>query len=112
VPVGRLKKYLRTNVEVGGLPISAISNLCLIPQDINKEKGEKTIYEYYKEMVEEDELSQEEANAEIEKIEKYSFTKKEDLDFITSLSKDNYLEFLKKRFATLKEKFYGQLEIS
>ena len=84
------------------LPISCISNLCYLPEDINRGKKEKTIYEATDMSL---------PIAEIEK--KYSFTKKSDLDWIlydympddrNRLIK-NYETFLQNRYKSLKKRF-------
>lgn len=81
------------------LPISSIGNLCLLPEEYNRAKGERTIYEY------------EDPNIEIEEIEKkYSFTTKEDMEWIVdrNISRENlkeeYIKFINKRYEKIREK--------
>ena len=76
------------------LPISSIGNLCLLPEYANRSKKDKTIYE------DTDYLNK--SNMTIAQVEeRYSFTKKEDLEWIldTSLPQDEfakeYMTFIK-----------------
>lgn len=101
---GMMKKQLeRFNGELR-LPISSIGNLCLLPEEYNRAKGEETIYN-----------SQECIN-NIQKIEtKYSFTQKEDLEWIYDfdISKEKleskYNNFINKRFEIIKKKLVNIL---
>lgn len=107
VPVARLKSIAVDQ----GLPISAISNLCLIEKEINRDKKELTIYEYFGNLVKDGTYTEEQVQLEIEKTEKYTFTTIEDLSFITNLNKENYKEMLINRFEKLKEIFYEKNNI-
>lgn len=96
---GLMKKRLERFDGALKLPLSSIGNICLLPEDYNREKGELTIYQYQK------------CLDHIQEIEdKYSFTEKEDLDWISdmSLSKEElekeYISFIDKRFEIIKEK--------
>lgn len=107
VPVGRLKNIAG---KYQGLPISAVSNLCLITKELNQTKSDYTIYEYYNQEVEDGTMSEKEANDAVAEIEQYTFTKRTDLEFVLSPSKfdkDTYIELLEKRFSTLKQKFFS-----
>ncbi len=102
VPVDLLSKYIQ-DYEIEGLPISAISNICYLNETINKKKGRKTIYEFIKENPKE---------VSIYDIEnKYTFTEESDLEFVGYLEEDIedweslYIDFLIKRFETLKDLF-------
>ncbi len=85
------------------LPISSIGNLCLLPQKDNRSKRDKTIYgdtEYLKK-----------SQLTIEDIEtRFSFTCKEDLEWINDFSLTetellkNYYSFIDKRFDSMKSK--------
>ncbi len=108
VPVSRLMEIAEVN---DGLPISAISNLCLIEKSINKEKTNKTIYEYYDEKVRNGDLTPEQASREISNIERYTFTKRSDLGFVTEIEITNYKEFLRRRFEKMKNAFYKENRI-
>lgn len=105
IPVKTLTSFLASGkYKNGGLPISAISNLCYLEAELNQKKGNKTIYEYIKDQPD---------KLDISKIEeKCTFTKESDMDFVDLLTgnqdegwDDFYFEFLNKRFATLINKF-------
>lgn len=93
-----------------GLPISNIGNLCYLPQYVNRSKKKKNFYQDTKYLNKID-LSDVE--------DKYSFTKKEDLEWMDmpyekgdyEQLKESYMDFLKKRFNIQKEKFYNCLKI-
>ena len=110
VPIERLKK-----IAIGeGLPISAFPNLCLLDSELNRKKGEKTFYEYFESSVNKQEITHEQAIKKIEKIEKYSFTVEDDLEFVrddNTFNSEAYADFLKNRFELLTEKFYDLYEI-
>lgn len=103
VPVAKLKELCQQQDE--GLPISAVSNLALIEKEVNRDKKDKTIYEYFAEQIESEEMTEAQANLEIEKLEKFTFTKKDDLNFTSELDSENYVNFLRSRFEILKNKF-------
>lgn len=105
-PVVRLKNVAS---EVEGIPISALSNLCLIEKDINRDKSSSTFYEYYDNLIKKGELTAEQVKAELAKIESRIFVTRKELDFLDSLSKKKihlYFQFLDKRFETLKDQFF------
>lgn len=86
------------------LQISSIGNLCLLPEDYNRAKGGKTIYQYN--------------NSEypIEEIEtKFSFTKEEDLKWTDNINlsaeelEKSYINFIDKRFEIIKDKLINIL---
>ncbi len=102
IPLKRLRVLAE---KVNGLPISAVSNLALLPAEINKRKRDKTIYEMN--------LDPE----TLRDIEELTFTNKDMLAFVKDIRKgiadedvpklvDQYLKFLDERFEILKEKFY------
>lgn len=102
-PAGRLK----TIVGEHGIPMSAFSNLCLMDEALNRAKGDLTYYEYFDNQVEIGALTQEQASLELAKIEKFTFTTKEDLDFVThNLTIESYTKFLWARFEKLKGLFF------
>lgn len=89
-------------IEGMALPISCIANLCYLPEDINRGKREKTIYEATT------------LSLPIETIEtKFSFTKATDFSWLyipytnenTTMLRTNYRAFLDGRFAIIKERF-------
>lgn len=96
--------------DLEGLPIGSIANLCYLPEYQNRAKGNKTFYQdtaYLHGLT----LS------EIE--DKYSFTTKSQLDWVDleyekgdfSVLAEFYITFLKKRFATQKQRFYKAMNI-
>ena len=101
----KMKKLL-SKFDDFGLPVSCIGNLCYLPEDINRGKKDKTIYEA------------KDLSLSIEEIEsKYSFTTKKDFDWLDDslynkddandarILKDYFMEFLDKRYNIIKEKF-------
>ncbi len=103
IPVDKLKEI---SGDIG-IPISAFPNLCLLDSALNRKKGAQTFYEYFAKKVEMCELTEEQAKIEIENIEKYSHTKLEDLNFVsTDFTIENYKEFLFKRYEVVKKLFY------
>ncbi len=102
----RMKTILKTFPDLK-LPICCIANLCYLPEDINRGKKDKTIYEAQN-------LSQSLCVIE----EKYSFTKEEDLKWITypyaaqdrQLLIENYDNFLKRRYETIKLRFLDMFD--
>lgn len=82
------------------LPVSCIANLCYLPEDINRGKGEKTIYEVHNMSLPIDEIES-----------KYSFTKANDFNWMFIDYKDandlqnNYLTFLNNRYKKIKKIF-------
>lgn len=82
------------------LPVSCIANLCYLPEDINRGKGDKTIYEVHN------------MSLSINEIEdKFSFTKSKDFDWIfanyenANDLQNNYLNFLNNRYKKIKKIF-------
>ena len=83
------------------LPISSFGNLCLLPEYENRSKGKKTLYQ--------DTEYLNKTQKSISYIEEnYSFTKKEDLDWLSDMRlsadefKDAYNGFIQKRFDFMK----------
>lgn len=107
VPVARLKFIANEN----GVPISAVSNLCLISKEINRDKRDLTIYEYFDEKVNNEELTKEQACNEVNIIEQFTFTKREDLSSVNNMTREHYILFLKDRFNKLKKIFYEKNDI-
>lgn len=103
-PAGRLKRIAGDN----GIPMSAFSNLCLMDEGLNRSKGDLTYYEYFDNQVSIGALTQEQAAIELAKIEKFTFTTRDDLEFVTNnLSVENYTDFLWSRYEKLKELFFS-----
>jgi len=112
IPFARLKRIAQ---KLDGLPISSIGNLALLKKDINRNKQEKTIYEYYDNLVLAGKLTQAQAEDKIKEIEKYTLTTRDMLDFVGDLTEKNiqrYYDYLDKRFQKLKNKFYELNQIS
>lgn len=98
VPVDKLKEIAG---DVG-IPMSAFPNLCLLDSNLNRKKGSLTFYQYFKNQVENDLLTQEQAEMEINYIEKYTHTKEIDLKFVEEdFTIENFKAFLNKRFDTV-----------
>lgn len=102
----RMKRILKVFEDLK-LPIACIANLCYLPEDINRGKKEKTIYEATQ------------LSLPIEMLEeKYSFTTKSDLDWIThDYSKherekltENYMKFINNRYKEIKKRFLKMFE--
>lgn len=99
-------KNLIQQTQCMGLPISSIANQCYLPEDINRQKKSKTIYEEDREHKLLIPIS------EIE--EKYSFTQPQDFDFLYlpyqngdyKALEDYYVAFLEKRFDIQKQKIF------
>ena len=105
------KERMRTLMKpINGLrlPVSCIANLCYLPEDINRGKGEKTIYEAIT------------LSLPIDVIEtKFSFTTSEDFSWIykaysdanVAEFKESYRAFLDKRFEIIKQKMLNTLGV-
>lgn len=113
-PIAKLKKVAKLDI-IEGLPISCISNLCIIEQDLNKIKGSKTIYEYYDDLKSKNELTDLQISEEISKLEERTFTDRKNLEFMINFDQNNiddYNKFLKNRFEILKDKFFNLNKIN
>lgn len=106
VSIAKLKE-----IASDGIPMSAISNLCLIEKEVNLEKKEITMYQYFDKLVSEGQLTNLQAEKQISEVEKYTFTKRTDLEFVEDLDLEKYNQFLKTRFLQLKEIFYDKNRI-
>lgn len=106
-----MKELIQRTGKSGGLPISSIANLCYLPEYENRAKGNKTFYQ------DSNYLSRVTLR-EIE--EKYSFTTKEDLEWVTlpfdmgdfEELKNWYMTFIDKRFEIQKHKFYEAMGVA
>lgn len=100
LPKNFMKNKLISYSEDARLPLSSIGNLCLLPEKINRKKGDKTIYQ----------IAEKLDFLELEEIEKkYTFTSKVDFDFIEKdvdfeSFKENYQIFINNRFSVIKDK--------
>lgn len=112
-PKKQMQNLIETcNVLNSGLPISSIANLCYLPEAANRSKGAKNFYQDKKYLKSEN----------LEEIEKkYSFTSREDLDWMDmpysgpddySFLKEEYIKFLRGRFNVMKEMFCKSLGIN
>lgn len=109
-PVSRLKSLINKN-GVDGLPIGAVSNLCLIEKSLNREKGDKTLYEFYDDQLDREQLTESQMFDELQKVEERSMTSREALSFLTTASADElsyYTDFLDDRYKKLKEAFFSK----
>ncbi len=101
---GMMKKQLERFDGKLRLPISSIGNLCLLPEEYNRAKGEKTIYQYNDEKIEVDEIEK-----------KYSFTSVEDLKWIENMNLSQeelmckYNDYIDTRFEKIKQKLFEVL---
>ncbi len=105
VPVSKLSDFIKSNaLDADPLPISAVSNLCYLDANLNRQKQSKTIYQFLEE------------NPDLVNVhdieEKNTFTNKDDLAFVDLLTgkddsswSDDYFGFLRKRFDVLINKF-------
>lgn len=101
---------LIAQTKSNGLPISSIANLCYLPEKVNRCKGEKTFYQdvNYQKYINLNEVER-----------KYSFTKEEELEWLSlpynendrEALKEYYMGFLTKRFKRQKEMFYTSMGI-
>lgn len=107
------KNYMKNeivNKHWQGLPVSCIANLCFLPQQANRSKKDKNFYQ-------DDNYLKVISLSEIES--KYSFTKSNDLEWMDlpyDLSdfdyfKEQYYDFLRRRFIIQKDKFYNSMKI-
>lgn len=106
-----MKDLIRTTSDSGGLPISSVANLCYLPEFENRSKGRKTFYQDNGYL----------SRVTLQEIEeKYSFTQKDDLEWVNlpfymgdfEDLKNEYYAFLQKRFAIQKSKFYEAMGIN
>lgn len=108
-PKEQMKKIVKAcNGE--GVPISSVANLCYLPEFINRSKKEKNFYQDTKYL----------NKVNIDDVEsKYSFTKKEDLEWMDmpyqdgdyESMKEYYMNYIKDRFDIQKDKFYKSMDI-
>ncbi|MDO4493523.1 MAG: DUF262 domain-containing protein [Clostridia bacterium] len=97
----RMRKLIKPYADLR-LPVSCIANYCYLPENINRSKGEKTIYE---------DAGLTTALTNIE--QKYSFTQASDFDWLYESyganDKDklvqNYQAYLDARFKIMRQKF-------
>lgn len=94
-----------------GLPIRAVSNLCLLPKQINLDKHELTIYEYFSEQQPKSKKTQKKLQELREKVKDLAFCDEGDLEFAAKLNRDDYVLFLRKRFKKLETTFLDLYEV-
>lgn len=108
-PKEQMKKLIEA-CDGEGLPISCIANLCYLPEYVNRSKGAKNFYQDKKYLL----------HVNLQDIEsKYSFTEKEDLEWMDmpyekgdfAILKDYYTDFCTKRFEKIKRLFCDSLDI-
>lgn len=99
-----MKKILHKRIGLS-LPISSFGNLCLLPEYNNRSKKDKIIYEDKKYL----------GKLSIEELEHtYTFTTKEDFDFLScdfdnDLFKTLFHDFIDRRFEIMKEKIVNSI---
>ena len=108
-PKEQMKKLIETtNGE--GLPIGCISNLCYLPEYVNRSKKDKNFYQDTKYLL----------HVKLEDVEKkYSFTEATDLEWMDipygatdfDTLKEWYTEFCTNRYEKIKRLFYESLDI-
>ncbi len=109
-PQKQMKRFLELT-KGEGLPISCIANLCYLPEHENRSKGDSNFYQdkkYLKHIT----------LAEVES--KYSFTSREDLEWMDmpyensndfDMLKESYTKFCTHRFEELKKRFCKSMGI-
>lgn len=98
IPVEVLKERAQ---QIGGLPISAVGNLCLLSDSLNQDKNDDLIPEYLSKL-----SSPKEKKAKKD-IENSLFMKIDNIPSIRkNISEETYKNFLKDRHSILEEKFY------
>lgn len=102
-----MKRLIATTNLAQGLPVTHIANMCYLPENVNRRKREKTIYE-------------DTAITDLFLVEsKYSFTQRTDMDFLYieyspsngQTLEENYIKFLRNRFEQQKQKIFSFLNI-
>ena len=101
IPIDQLKNIAKEK----GLPMSAVSNLCIHNIKGLNNINYPTIYQYYDKQVEDGKITKEQADNDIKKAEKFTFTSREELDYNT-LTCEKYKNILVNRFDILLNKFY------
>lgn len=106
-----LKQFPHGEGITNGLPISSFANLCLLREEINRKKKDKTLYQDLQYL-----NSLEKKNITLEEIEnKFSFTQKTDLDWVNDhfenfeALKSAYLRFLYLRYERQKRMIINNL---
>ncbi|MCR5350795.1 MAG: DUF262 domain-containing protein [Acholeplasmatales bacterium] len=106
-------KKLNAVVDGWGLPISHFANLCYLPEYENRSKGSNNFYQDLNYL--------NNSNLTLEEIEnKYSFTTKDDLEFMNlpydsgdfDALQNYYIDFLRKRNLILKKKLLQSIGFS
>lgn len=106
-----LKQFPYGEGITNGLPISSFANLCLLREEINRKKKDKTLYQDLQYL-----NSLEKKNITLEEIEnKFSFTQKTDLDWVNDhfenfeALKSAYFRFLYLRYERQKRMIINNL---
>jgi hypothetical protein len=102
VPVGRLRKM---DTENRGLPINCVANLALLQEDINNEKKEMTIPEYYDSQVACSKLEPTIAEQQEQQTLEFAVTTRSELTTAVADGIDGYKAFLRGRFDKLESQF-------
>ena len=95
VPQKRIERRFRNGA------ISAVGNLCILPEFENRSKKDQTLYEYFDERVSTASLDEQEIQ------DKYFYPTRSEIDFVKNenFTQDSYLKFLKNRHDFLAQKF-------
>jgi len=104
-PVSRLVQLIGDDAE--GWPISSVGNLALFDWKTNREKTKYTIREYI------DSLPENEKGTKINLLQRYLLCEIEDVDIPSTVGwgRDAYVEFLQKRFSTMRDRVLGVLKV-
>ena len=111
-PKKQMQNLIKACKRTGaGLPISSIANLCYLPEAANRSKGALNFYQDDKYL----------KHVDLEEVEsKYSFTKRDDLEWMDmpyeisddfDVLKEEYTLFLRNRYVILKQRFCDSLNI-
>lgn len=103
-PVSRLASHISENNE-DGWPINCISNLALFLESTNREKSNKTLLEYKNALTMPQRLELD------RKLENMLFCEVSDVQIGDDFSKSLYMEFLRKRFGSMKLKVISNLSL-
>ena len=107
-PVSRLQKLISPQEE--GWAINCVGNLALFVDKTNREKGGKTLSEYLKK------LTSEESTAKMKELEGMLFCEFSDVEInkqngIDRMRIEDYNQFLRSRFESMKEKVISNLDL-
>jgi len=95
IPQKRFEQY------IGAGALSAVGNLCFLPEFENRSKKTQTLYEYFDETLKSGTIDEKTV------MQRYNYPSRTELDFIKGekFTKDNYTKFIKARHNYLAKKF-------